>query len=204
MGVRKCSKRHETPQRESATPSSESAPPPPALDPGGGTFLQWAFSTGSLGHNKMPLDDDILEVYKQHRAEQDKYTYFLLAAAAAAIGFAVQKTEGLRFSWWLLPVALATASWGISFFFGCKNLLWAQTGLAANYNLLQLRKGVHPEQPQQPEGAQAAIAGVKTAMRSSGEKSRLYAVWQFRTLIAGAVLFIVWRVLEMYRLTYMV
>ena len=148
------------------------------------------------------MDEDVLEFYKLHRVGQDKYTYFLLAVAAAAIGFAVQKTEGLCFSWWLLPVALAVVSWGVSFFFGCKNLIWVQTSLGANYNLLRLRKGIHPEQPQHPDEKDAAIHGVKEALRKNSNSAQFYGIWQFRSLVAGAIFFIAWRVIEMYRLTY--
>ena len=93
----------------------------------------------------MPDKNEIFEMYKQHRAGQDKYTYFLLATAAAAIAFAVQKTEGLLISWWLLPVAFAILFWGVSFYYGCKHINWAQTAIQANYNLLQLNQGVHPQ-----------------------------------------------------------
>ena len=113
----------------------------------------------------MPDNEDLLELYKQHRTGQDKYTYFLLAAAGAAIGFAIQKTEGLVLSWWLLPVAVATPCWVVSFYFGCKNLIWVQTTIYSNYNLLQLRRGVHPEQPPHPQLVQAAISGVEEALK---------------------------------------
>jgi putative addiction module component (TIGR02574 family) len=55
MGARKCGKQHETGQQESATPSSGSAVPPPALNHGGGMLPQWAFSTRSLD----PWDDSV-------------------------------------------------------------------------------------------------------------------------------------------------
>jgi hypothetical protein len=44
----------------------------------------------------MSASDDQMEVYKQHRNAQEKYVYFLLAAAGAAIGFAVNQTKELR------------------------------------------------------------------------------------------------------------
>jgi len=145
---------------------------------------------------------EIFELYTQHRSGQDKYTYFLLATAAAAIGFSVQKTEGLHLSWWLLPVGLAIVSWGISFFFGCKNITWVQTSIHANYNLLQLRRGVHPDQPPHPQLSEAAIRGVESALDSNAKNAQFHGVWQFRMLILGAVFFIAWRVIEMIRLTY--
>jgi hypothetical protein len=148
------------------------------------------------------VSNDLLELYKQHQTGEDKYTYFLLAAAGAAIAFAVQKTEGLRLSWWLLPVAAATVSWALSFFFGCRRLVWVQTALYANYSLLQLRTGTHAQQPTHPQELQAAIAGVGSALDKNAKKAQFYAIWQFRALIVGVVFFIVWRVLEMYRVTY--
>ena len=138
----------------------------------------------------MPDNEDLLELYKQHRTGQDKYTYFLLAAAGAAIGFAIQKTEGLVLSWWLLPVAVATLCWVVSFYFGCKNLIWVQTTIYSNYNLLQLRRGVHPEQPPHPQLVQAAISGVEEALKINVSKTQLYATWQFGSLILGAIFFI--------------
>jgi hypothetical protein len=143
-----------------------------------------------------------LELYKQHQASQDKYTYFLLAASGAAIGFAIQKTDGLLLSWWLAPVGLAIICWGASFFCGCKNIVWVQTSIYANSTLLQLKAGTHPEQPPYPEYTKVAISGVRSALDSNIKKAQSFGAWQFRLLIAGAISFIGWRVLEMIRLTY--
>jgi len=143
-----------------------------------------------------------LELYKQHHAGEDKYTYFLLVAAAAAIGFAVQKTEGLRLSWWLLPVAAATVCWAVSFYFGCKRINWVQVAIYANANLLKLRSGIHPDQPDHPVHLQAALDGVRSALDKNISRAQFYAKWQFRTLVLGAIFFILWRILEMYRITY--
>jgi hypothetical protein len=150
----------------------------------------------------MSNNNDLLELYRQHQASQDKYTYFLLAAAGAAIGFAVQKTDSLLLSWWLAPVGMAILCWGFSFFCGCKNIVWVQTSIYANTSLLQLKAGVHPEQPPYPSHTVAAISGVRSAMESNAKKAQFYACWQFRLLIIGAVSFIGWRLLEMVRLTY--
>lgn len=147
----------------------------------------------------MSDNKELLELYKQHSAGQAKYTYFLLAAAASALAFAVQKTDGLLITWWLLPVASASLFWGLSFFFGCKHLLWAQTALYANYNLVSLKRGVHPQQPPHPQLAEAAISGVAQALNSNADKAQFYAEWQFRTLIWGGVFFLAWHILEMYR-----
>lgn len=149
----------------------------------------------------MSLQSAIEELRKAHAEAQNKYTYFLLAAAGAAIGFAVQKTEGLPLSWWLLPVALATVAWAGSFYCGCKNLSWLGAAVSANHSLLQLRQGSHPQQPPHPELVDAALRGTSSALADNIGKAESYAAGPFRLLVLGAVLFIAWRVLEMWRVS---
>jgi hypothetical protein len=149
----------------------------------------------------MAIENTISDLHKAHQTGQKKYTYFLLAAAGAAIGFAVQKTEGLLLTWWLLPVALATICWSASFYFGCKNVIWVQTSIMANFNLLQLQQGSHPDQPPHPELVSAAIRGVENALEENANNAQFYGIWQFRLLVAGAIFFITWRVAEMVRIS---
>ncbi len=47
------------------------------------------------------------EVFRALRKSQDKYTYFLLAAAGAAIAVAVNQTQGLAIAWSQVPFALS-------------------------------------------------------------------------------------------------
>src|SRR3972149_4298959 len=145
----------------------------------------------------MTTDQSLIEIHKQHRTGQDKYTYFLLAVTASAVAFSVQKTTGLKLSWSQLPLGMAVLMWGLSFYFGCKNLTWVQTSIYANYSLLQLQKGVHPEQPDHPQLLEAAIRGVRSALESNIKSAQFYAIWQFRLLITGAIFFLLWHVLEM-------
>jgi hypothetical protein len=137
-------------------------------------------------------DSSLLELQKQHRTGQEKYTYFVLAAAASAIAFAVQKTDSLEVSWSMLPLGLAVLAWGMSFYFGCKNLNWVQAATFANYNLLCLKQGVHPQQPGHPQALQAALEGVTSALEANAERASFYGAWQFRLLIVGAALFLCW------------
>ena len=150
----------------------------------------------------MAENKELFELYKQHATGQEKYTYFLLAAAASALAFAVQKTADLCLSWWLLPAGAAALAWGISFYFGCRNLTWVQTAIYANYNLLSLMRGVHPEQPKTPQLAKVAISGVEKALDQNAKSAQFYADWQFRCLVIGGVFFLAWHVLEMVRRTY--
>jgi len=149
----------------------------------------------------MSIQSAIEDQRKTHAEAQNKYPYFLLAAAGAAIGFAVQKTEGLPLSWWLVPVALATTAWAGSFYCGCKNLIWVGAAISANYSLLQLRQGSHPNQPPHPQLVEAAQSGTTKALYINIDNAQFYALWQFRLVIVGSAFFIAWRVLEMWRVT---
>lgn len=149
----------------------------------------------------MALETAIHDLHKLHSAGQEKYTYFVLAATGAAMGFAIQKTEGLPLSLWLIPTAIAVLCWALSFYLGCRNVDRSQAAVMANYALLQLIQGTHPEQPQHPTETEAAKSGVRKAMRTNIEQASTAYRWHFRMLLAGALCFLLWRVLEMYRLT---
>jgi hypothetical protein len=143
-------------------------------------------------------NENVQELWRQHRTGQDKYTYFLLAVSASAIAFAVQKTDGLKLSIDLYLAGAAVFCWGLSFYCGCKNLVWVQTSLFANYSLVQLQSGVHPQQPDHPQLLVAAMEGVRSAVNSNINKAQSHAIWQFRFLILGALLFIGWHVWRIY------
>ena len=138
------------------------------------------------------MSDNVqVELHKQHRAGQGKYAYFLLAVAASAVGFAVQKTTGVGMQWSQLPLAVATGLWGTSFFFGCRHLLWSQAALVANSDWIKSTNENKPE----------LAAAARSALNEHGADSAFYAQWQFRLLVIGAVSFLFWHVLEMFLLT---
>ena len=149
----------------------------------------------------MDNNDLIQQIRESHENGQDKYTYFLLAVAGTAIGFALQKTEGLLLSWWLLPVAFSIIFWSLSFYFGCENINWVQISKVANYNLLRLKNGSHPEQPSNQESLDYAVSEVKSALSGNMGKAQLYYKWQFSFLVLGAIFFIGWRIVEMVRIS---
>lgn len=142
-------------------------------------------------------DNDLLQFHKQHSIGQERYTYFLLAVTASAVAFAVQKTGGLKITYSLIPLGAAIFLWGISFYCGVKNINWVQASTAANYSLLQLEKGVHSDQPDDPTVFEAAKRGIASALQSNIKKAEFHGKLQFRLLIAGAVLFLSWHILEM-------
>jgi hypothetical protein len=138
------------------------------------------------------------EVYRALRAAQEKYIYFLLAAAGAAIALAVNQTQGLAMAWSQVPLAAGVLSWGLSFFFGCRHLAYVSSILYANAELLRVESGQHPHVGDHPQLMGAASEGIRQAIQSNSERANRLGHLQFRFLVAGGALYILWHVLEMY------
>lgn len=138
------------------------------------------------------------EVFRVLRESQSKYTYFLLAAAGAAIGFALTQTQDESLACSQLPLGIAVFLWGISFFCGCRHLAYVNSTLYANTVLLKIESGQHPAVGNHPQYIQATSEGVRQAIEQNSESANRLGHWQFRFLIAGAVFYVIWHLLEMY------
>ena len=149
----------------------------------------------------MADDSEIYDLYRLHSEGQTRYVYFLLAATGASLGYGLQRLDGVPFSWWVVPGLLALVFWLASFFCGCKRINWVHSTVYANYGLLQLKHGRHPDQPQHPEGVQAAMQGTRSAIESNVRWATLYFRLQFWFLLLGVISYVSWRVLEMLRLS---
>lgn len=132
------------------------------------------------------------DLEKAHLASHERYVYFLLAAAGAAVAFAVQKTEGVALSWWLTPVAVATLCWGLSFFFGCKAVWWSQAILRSEINIERTRSNDRLSEEQKRQ----SISNHWLALDPKLAQAALYASLQFWLLFTGGVLFCLWHVIE--------
>jgi hypothetical protein len=145
----------------------------------------------------MPPDQQI-EIYRQHRTAQDKYVYFLLAAAGAAIAFAVNQTQGAMLAWSQLPLACAVVFWALSFFCGCRHLGYIESTLSANDALLKVIAGHDPQVGMHPQLINAASKGIQEAIELNSKRAGRFARWQFRCLVLGAASYLVWHVVEMW------
>lgn len=144
------------------------------------------------------MSEELREVYRQLRVAQDKYVYFLLAAAGAAIAFAVNQTQGAVVSWSQLPLAGAVLCWGLSFFFGCRHLAYVGSTLYANFDLLRVEAGEHPDVGKHPELKAAASEGIRQAMKDNSNRANQLSHMQFWFLITGAILYVGWHIVEMW------
>jgi hypothetical protein len=141
---------------------------------------------------------EMLEVYRQLRLAQDKYIYFILAAAGAGIALAVNQTQTATLSWSQLPLGGAVLSWGLSFFVGCQHLRYVSSTLYANAELLKVERGLHPKAGTHPDMIAAASEGIREAIESNSNRASFLGRMQTRLLILGAVLYVAWHVWEMW------
>ncbi len=138
-----------------------------------------------------------IELHRQLRTARDKYAYFLLAAAASATALALNRTAGSALTPSMAVLGVAVFCWGMSFFCGCRCLRLEHSNIFANFELLRVQRGEHPEAGTHPQVIAAATTGVTSAMESNSESSGSSARWQFRLLVGGALFYIAWHVLEM-------
>lgn len=140
-----------------------------------------------------------VELFKVHRAGQEKYTYFLLAAAGAAIGFSVTQTNDDSLTWAHSVLFIAMACWAASFFCGCIHLQYVDSSLYGNMDLLKIKRGGFSQIGiDTPLFQNVAIEGIESALVYNSNKASLYGKIQFNLIIFGAVFFLSWHIYEMY------
>lgn len=140
---------------------------------------------------------ELEEVYRAAQASQERYAYFFLAAAGSAIGFAVVRTEDTAAHGWMVPVGVAVALWGASFYSGCQHLLYRGSNLRANVALLEIRQGRDPEVGTDPRMIEAAASGVMEAVDKNAKNQHAYGRGQYYLFLAGAGCYLlghVWRI----------
>jgi hypothetical protein len=143
-------------------------------------------------------NESVREVYRAHREGQSQYTYFILAAAGAGIGLAVNQTRDAAMAWTHIPLAAAVVVWGLSFFFGCCQLHYVNSILFQNVDLLEVQTGQHRLVGNDPERIAFAENVLRDELRKKVDRAARYARWQFRCLVAGGVLYVSWHSWEMY------
>lgn len=147
----------------------------------------------------MPDNSDLQQIQKLHFESQNRYVYFLLAATGAALGYALQKLDGLAITWWVSPGLLAVFCWLASFYAGCLRITSTHRAIHFNYTSLQLQRGVHLKQPKDPIATQQAIETTKAQTNANLQKSSRCLTIQFWLLAVGVAAFVVWRILDMLR-----
>ena len=137
------------------------------------------------------MSDKTSELTKRHFEAVDKYVYFLLAAAGAAIGFAIQKVDNRLFSYSLIPLGLSVLCWVISFYSGCNCI--KNKNMATESNLLAMTQYDFTNNLSREDQIKSINLYSKFMTRS-----KRFSDYQFNFLVIGVILYIFWSILEMY------
>lgn len=139
-----------------------------------------------------------LEVYKQHSAAHDKYTYFLLAAVGAAIALTLNQTQTAKLSMSQIPLGVAVGLWALSFYLGCRHLVGVKATLYTNSALLKVLDGEDPLTGRNREAIGIAAEVLRGIIEKRAKDVAQSAVWQFRCLVLGGVSYLAWHIYEMW------
>ncbi len=130
----------------------------------------------------------LLELYKELVMARDKYTYFLLAVAAAAVAYTTKVTTDSTLSWSMIPLGLAIICWFFSFICGCRQLHYIKKFIFAIMDYDGVKKGRINETEEKI---------INEVMESSLEKRESLDKQQLWFLIVGSVFFVAWHIIEM-------
>jgi hypothetical protein len=130
------------------------------------------------------------ELHREHTESQSKYSYYLLSIAAACIALTLKRTQGLTLNWDMIWLGAAILSWGTSFIFGCKNRIASSNVLLANFEMLKEQR----KRLVSFATIKSFFSDIIDKYNNDGSK---YSKLQWRLLIAGAVFYIVWQVIQM-------
>lgn len=139
-----------------------------------------------------------LEVYRQHSATSDKYTYFLLAAVGAAIALAINQTHTAKLSLSQIPLGVAVLFWALSFYLGCRHIGLVKATLHSNGVLLRVQDGEDPMSGRNIDAIGVASAVMRQIIEEQSTSAGRAAAWQFRCLVLGGVAYLAWHILEMW------
>ena len=142
-----------------------------------------------------------IEVFRQLAATQEKYDYFLMSVAGAAIAFAVHRTSGMTLDWFMIILGVAVTLWAVSFMAGCRRRNYIGANIFANMDLLRVQNGEHPKVGMHPEKIKAASQGIINAMEHNSDRASFWADVQLYSLIIGAIIFIIWHAIVMAKTT---
>jgi hypothetical protein len=140
------------------------------------------------------------DIHAIREASTEKYTYFLLATAAAAIAFSVQQTSGKAIAWSHLILGCAVVCWGMSFWCGCWRLRKVDNIRVVELIFLQAAERLAPQmdEPRAVKEYEDVKAARNERNEELSQRSTQYWNSQFNLLIWGGVIFVIWHVVEMF------
>lgn len=154
--------------------------------------------------------NDIENAIQSYRAEQSKYTYYIVALCVTGIGFSASQTMGRQLELSMWPLGIAILFFGLSIYSGLKFIRFIITGIALDIEIKQissdrseqLRKALSELNLPYGESAKHhAISGIMEAVSAKQRSSSRWLSYQNISFYLAVFSFVAWRVWEMYLLS---
>lgn len=136
-------------------------------------------------------------MFEMHHASREKYIYFVLAAAGAAIALAINQTLNSQFIWMHYLWILAVFSWAASFFLGIRSIVLLQSIIYIDVELIKIYSGTHHVFGANSHAISAAGREFESQLNRKMKTSVRYLDWQVWLLWIGGVFYIGWHILNM-------
>jgi hypothetical protein len=114
------------------------------------------------------------------------------------VAYALKETSTEAFMDYHLVLFLAVLFWGLSFYFGCKNISYINSSLYTNLAIIHAQNGqIRELRNENPAVISAACDGMRDAFESNSNKANFYGRLQFSFIIIGSIIYIIWHILKM-------
>ncbi len=140
-----------------------------------------------------------LELHKQFSASREKYIYFLLAASATAIGYAMAQSKIEPLDWVHIPLGISIFLWGTSFISGIRFIEYSISSTFQNQNYLAFKREVKSSRVSNPSELIVDFKiKLQTTLKKIERKKKLYGKTQSLSLLYGGLAYICWHVTRMW------
>jgi hypothetical protein len=138
---------------------------------------------------------------------EEKYAYYLLAIAAAAVAYAMERTTNVTIHWTDSLLGLAVLCWALSFWAGCRNRQHRLSTDARNFGTALMQRMGEAELASGVAGPQTEhvrqlidqfVATEHAASNKTAREALSCYGWQFRLLVLGGVFFMIWHIAGMF------
>jgi hypothetical protein len=134
--------------------------------------------------------ETVLELFRRTHAAQERFVYFFLTGAGSSIVLVLTRTPDGPVDIHSLPAAAAVLGWGLSFYMGCRQLLWSLATARANHHYLEAEMGLSELVVRFPDKQKEIVKELRRIVEEDAEKANRMFQWQYKVFILGSALYV--------------
>lgn len=140
-----------------------------------------------------------IRIQSEHRIQQQKFIYYLIALCVTSIGYSVYRTIGVGLNYSQIVLLFSIVSWSISIFYGLKFLKISIEVLYKNNMWYDVRnKRLQELKDATDETIEQVANKLQEHINNRVENNSKHIKYQENLFYVGMVFFIIWHILEMY------